>query len=340
MKKSLLWLSYGIFAGLVPLLHVLILLNSDIRPGDAWIEIIVTGILCGLFMAGTGFAIRTAKPGISRFFTLTLGNLILANISLELSRYILNEFFATEFKLLQLSNLPYYFPVMLIFLILQLFGFFIWIFQLSAERLEDQKRRTEEQEMIRQAELSELRQQLQPHFLFNSLNSIQSLLQFDPAGASRMIQTLADFLRGSVNKSGTQLRFLDEEIHHIKLYLEIETIRFEDRLRIEFQIPENTHKILIPSLMLQPLIENAIKFGLYGNTGSITIHIRAETTNEYLKINISNPYDSEGIFDKKGTGFGLNSVRRRMQLLYNRNDLLKINKSENLFIVELIIPVK
>jgi LytS/YehU family sensor histidine kinase len=165
-------------------------------------------------------------------------------------------------------------------------------------------------------------------------------LQFDPEAASRMLQTLADFLRGSVNKSNKQLRLFDEEFKHLQLYLEIETIRFEDRLSIVSKIAPETMKATIPALLLQPLIENAIKFGLYGKTGSISISLQAEMRADHLWLKIDNPFDTDSSSQNKGTGFGLKSVSRRLQLLFYRNDLLKIDRRGDVFSVELMIPQK
>lgn len=340
MKRNVLWISVAGFAIIWFCLHVAVLYDEGISLQQSWFEALALALMIALFLAGTGFTLRLSKPGISRAFTLTLGNLLLAFGSIKLSELFSEEFLGQPLYITASTHLPYYFLVLLIFVIFQTFGFFIWFMQLLAERNIEQKRRSDEKELIRQAQLSELRQQLQPHFLFNSLNSIQALLQFDPQAASMMLQTLADFLRGSVNKTSTQFRSFEEEIRHLRLYLDIEAIRFEDRLNVEMQISENAMDTQIPALMLQPLTENAIKFGLYGNTGSIKIRLVAEIKNGYLKINIENPYDAETSPGRKGTGFGLNSVSRRLQLLYNRNDLIKISKKDGVFNVELLIPVK
>ena len=94
----------------------------------------------------------------------------------------------------------------------------------------------------------------------------------------------------------------------------------------------------LPSLLLQPLVENAIKFGLYDTIGEITISLDAEVNNTELKIKIVNPFDPATAKPKKGNGFGLNSVQRRLYLLYGRNDLLSTNQTDNLFITTIVIP--
>jgi two-component sensor histidine kinase len=334
------WLSLLAFSLVWPLMHSYILYNQNIEFYKWQFELAILSSIVALILGGLGFALNISKPGISRILTLTVGNLVLAYGAVFLTEFLLREMFHNKLLITENTQIPYYLPVLIVFVIIQTFSTFVWVNQLMFERNQELKRREDEKELVRQAELSELRQQLQPHFLFNSLNSIQSLLQFDPEAASRMLQTLADFLRGSVNKSNKQLRLFDEEFKHLQLYLDIETIRFEDRLSIVSKIAPETMKATIPALLLQPLIENAIKFGLYGKTGSISISLQAEMRADNLWLKIENPYDTESSSQNKGTGFGLNSVSRRLQLLFYRNDLLKIDRRGDVFSVELIIPQK
>jgi two-component system LytT family sensor kinase len=304
------WLSLIAFSLVWPLMHSYILYNQNIEFYKWQFELAILSSIVVLILGGLGFALKTSKPGISRILTLTVGNLVLAYGSVFLTEFLLRELFHTKLLITENTQIPYYLPVLIVFVIIQTFSTFVWVNQLMFERNQELKRREDEKELVRQAELSELRQQLQPHFLFNSLNSIQSLLQFDPEAASRMLQTLADFLRGSVNKSNKQLRLFDEEFKHLQLYL------------------------------LQPLIENAIKFGLYGKTGSISISLQAEMRADHLWLKIDNPFDTDSSSQNKGTGFGLKSVSRRLQLLFYRNDLLKIDRRGDVFSVELMIPQK
>ncbi|MEZ5173039.1 MAG: histidine kinase [Bacteroidia bacterium] len=233
MKRGVLWISVAGFAIIWFCLHLAVLYDEGVSLQQSWSEALTMALTIALFLAGTGFTLRLSKPGISRALTLTLGNLLLAYGSVKVVELFSSEFLERPLYITESTNLPYFFLVLVIFIIFQTFGFFVWFTQLLAERNIELKRRNDEKELIRQAELSELRQQLQPHFLFNSLNSIQALLQFDPQAASMMLQTLADFPRGSVNKTSTQFRSFEEEIRHLRLYLDIEAIRFEDRLKVE-----------------------------------------------------------------------------------------------------------
>jgi LytS/YehU family sensor histidine kinase len=131
---------------------------------------------------------------------------------------------------------------------------------------------------------------------------------------------------------------LQEEIDYLQLYLDIEKVRFGHRLETKVNISEEAAKMYLPALILQPIVENAIKFGLYDTTDIVTISIEAEVTLHGLSIKVSNPYDPETSIVSKGTGFGLSSIQRRLFLLYGRNDLLKITTIENTFISTLEIP--
>ncbi|MFI5186504.1 MAG: sensor histidine kinase, partial [Chitinophagales bacterium] len=207
----------------------------------------------------------------------------------------------------------------------------------SEEQAQTEQRKTGAEKLAKDAELFKLRQQLQPHFLFNSLNSINALIGMKPDEARRMVQQLSDFLRGTMRKEENQLISFSEELEYLKLYLEIEKVRFGYRLKTEMDISEESLSWKIPSLLLQPLMENAIKFGLYGTTGEVTIALRAGIADKYLVIAVMNPFDAD-MQMPAGTGFGLNSVRRRLYLLFARNDLVEINKEKNFFIVIIRIP--
>src|SRR5690606_9569496 len=123
------------------------------------------------------------------------------------------------------------------------------------------------EKLAKEAELFKLRQQLHPHFLFNSLNSINSLIGSRPAEARKMVQQLSDFLRGTLRKEESQLVSLKEELQYLGLYLDIEKLRFGSRLITEIETQEGADALFIPSLLLQPIVENAIKFGLYDTLG-------------------------------------------------------------------------
>lgn len=198
----------------------------------------------------------------------------------------------------------------------------------------------ENEKKLIQVELSHLHQQYQPHFLFNSLNSITALVGTEPKEARRMILLLSDFLRLSIRKKDNNFEIVEDEIDYLKLYLEIEKIRFADRLNVIFDIDSSLEKQKIPSQLLQPLLENAIKFGLYGNIGEITIKIEIKSMHDYIEILFENPFNINDSIRKQGTGFGLSSIQQKLAFLYKRNDLMHIEKHSNLFTIKVKIPSK
>lgn len=198
------------------------------------------------------------------------------------------------------------------------------------------KRKTDNTTLLKDAELFKLRQQLQPHFLYNSLNSISALTLVEPSKAQHMIKLLSDFLRTSVQRETKSKISLEEEINYFKNYLEIEMIRFGDRLNVSFTNTVDLDAEL-PPFLLQPIIENAIKFGLYGTSGKVDISINISMNDKQLAITTTNPYSKDNT-PPKGTGFGLSGISRRLYLIYARTDLLETVEEENTFTTILIIP--
>jgi two-component system LytT family sensor kinase len=212
----------------------------------------------------------------------------------------------------------------------------VWYAQLDHK--ENEKRKGEAERLTREAELYNLRQQLQPHFLFNSLNSINALIGFKPDEARKMIHQLSDFLRGTLKKDDQQMVPLTEELAHLQLYLDIEKVRFGHRLNTEISCDTVCGKAMLPALLLQPIVENAIKFGLYDTTDDVTISIRGEVEDSYLLIMVQNPYDEKTTRPRTGTGFGLRGVQRRLYLLFARNDLVETHANDDIFTTIIKVP--
>ena len=206
------------------------------------------------------------------------------------------------------------------------------------EQKEKDERKTDAEKLAKEAELFKLRQQLQPHFLFNSLNSINALIGTRPEEARKMVQQLSDFLRGTLKKEETQWVTLQEELQYLQLYLDIEKVRFGNRLATEISVDENAAGSKLPALLLQPIVENAIKFGLYDTTGETVIRLYASLEDNHLVIRVLNPFDPETSSPKQGTGFGLKSIQRRLYLLFARADLLSTEPKQNIFTTTVKIP--
>ena len=206
------------------------------------------------------------------------------------------------------------------------------------EQKEKEERKTDAEKLAKEAELFKLRQQLQPHFLFNSLNSINALIGTRPEEARKMVQQLSDFLRGTLKKEETQWVTLQEELQYLELYLDIEKVRFGNRLATEISVDDKVTGLKLPALLLQPIVENAIKFGLYDTTGETVIRLYASLEDSHLVIRVLNPFDPETASPKQGTGFGLKSIQRRLYLLFARADLLTTETKQNIFITTVKIP--
>ena len=211
----------------------------------------------------------------------------------------------------------------------------------TAQRQEEESYYKQETERIaKDAELNKLRLKLQPHFLFNSLNSISALTGTQPERARLMIQQLAAFLRGTLRKEDEGFISIEEELEQLKLYLDIEKLRFGHRLSVEINCDAALLQMQLPALLLQPVVENAIKFGLYDTIEDVCIQISAIKTGNDLVITVQNPFDEATSIPAKGTGFGLSSIRRRMFLLFGRQDLLQTKMEGNNFITIITIPQK
>ena len=224
------------------------------------------------------------------------------------------------------------------FLLISSLSMFSLLWYSQEEQKEMEARKAEIEKLNKEAELFKLRQQLQPHFLFNSLNSISALTVSNPEKSRQMINQLSEFLRGTLKKDEQQWNTLEEELQHLELYLEIEKVRFGNRLQTSITWEEGVNQLKLPSLLLQPVVENAIKFGLYDTTGEVHIKLEASVFENNLKIVVQNPFDPETAQPGKGAGFGLSSIQRRLFLLFARHDLLKTEKDDQHFITTILIP--
>jgi LytS/YehU family sensor histidine kinase len=191
--------------------------------------------------------------------------------------------------------------------------------------------------LIKEIELNALKNQINPHFLFNSLNSVSSLTITSPEKAQEMIIKLSEYLRYSLSNEKQQITTLKTELENIRLYLDIEKIRFGDRLRFQFNCSDEALKTSIPAMILQPLFENAIKHGVYESTETISVVLDAEKVEENLLLALKNDFD-ETAKSTKGEGIGLKNVQERLFLIYKKNNLITLTKTENLFTVSIKIP--
>lgn len=191
--------------------------------------------------------------------------------------------------------------------------------------------------LVKETELKMLRSQINPHFLFNSLNSISSLTITDPEKARDMVVKLSEFMRYALSRKDEQPVTLQNELENLRLYLDIEKVRFGDKLTMEENIDSACLEFKIPVMLLQPLYENAVKHGVYESTETVRIITEAKITDGYFEITISNNYDAVPTL-KRGTGTGLLNVTRRLELFYGNKASIKTTKENGLYSVSLFIP--
>ena len=317
------------------------LLSFGLNTGAALVDSVVTNGLVGL---SCGFLANNMQYYIPKqerywyifFISLGLTTLVLLACKAILVTLIPDKVNGVPYS--QFFNKSWAIRYDLIFLQIGCMAILSVLWYSTVEERENRQRHNEVERLAKEAELFKLRQQLAPHFLFNSLNSISALIGSQPEQARKMIQQLSDFLRGNLRKDEQQFVPLSEELQYLELYLDIEKVRFGHRLDTHITCDADCITGKLPPMLLQPIVENAIKFGLYDTTEQVTIAIRARVEGQYVIIEVENPFDPETSRPKKGTGFGLTSIQRRLYLLFARPDLLETRVDGNLFTTIVRIP--
>ncbi|HET9375672.1 MAG TPA: histidine kinase [Chthoniobacterales bacterium] len=187
------------------------------------------------------------------------------------------------------------------------------------ENIERARREAQLVKQLVEAELRALRAQIHPHFLFNSLNSVAALIAADPRAAEEMIIRLAKIFRHVLTYTDRPFSSIREEISFLETYLEIEKVRFGDRLQVNFDIQESVTQLSVPTLILQPLVENSIKHGLGPKVGENQLTIRARQKSDYLELTVEDNGVGANVATKpssRSTGLGLRNVEERLQTLY------------------------
>jgi hypothetical protein len=211
---------------------------------------------------------------------------------------------------------------------------------IEAERV--RKLETQELEtrlMAQDAELRMLRTQVDPHFLFNSLNSISALTSIDPGAARAMTLRLADFFRHSLGLHADRKVALERELALVRDFLAIEQVRFGERLRFDAEATPDACACLVPPMLLQPLVENAVKHGIGQLIEPGAIRIRAVRAGSLLRIVVENDVDPEAV-SKRGAGVGLENVRRRLAAAYGIDASAHWSREDHVFRVELALPAE
>lgn len=227
------------------------------------------------------------------------------------------------------KNLPAYAEAATVMLCWTGLYFGIKYYQLLQE---ERQRGLKAETMAHEAQLKMLRYQLNPHFLFNTLNAISTLvLDKENTLANTMVTRLSHFLRYSLDNDPMQKVTLSQEIEALKLYLEIEKVRFDERLRLAFEIEDKAQKALIPSLLLQPLVENSIKYAIAHsvNGGAIRIAARVFAGELLMEVCDDGPGMDPTVRNSNGRkGVGIENTRERLSELYGKNQSFALSKTE------------
>ncbi len=303
-------------------------------------SLVFNSFLC-FFGLPVYYVVRYNMPSRKSQFSVVLNHVsaltlvLVAWISVGYS--ILTALFATDTRYVVFisGTIPYRVISGFLFYALMVVGYYLLLYNRDLQEKILAEIRLNE--LLKEAELTTLRAQINPHFLFNSLNSISALTLSDPANAREMIIKLSDFLRYCVSSASTAFTALGNELSNIRRYLDIEKTRFGDKLVYELSVDPVYMNFPVPVMILQPLFENAIKHGVYESVSQVKVVLNALPCEDCLEITIVNDFDP-ATPQKKGAGIGLKNIKERLRLLYGAKDLLRTSIKDNQFKVQLFLP--
>jgi two-component sensor histidine kinase len=314
------WYEWGIFAGTWTIFAILETITVAVRPGGyAWTHAIALGfadMIGWAIMALVAFAVARRLPiqrgRIVRFLLVYLASMLVALVLRAL--WDVAVFSVTDWSQFTFWQAMMMLPAirMMVYSLLLGVGYAL----VYARRLHERDLREAQLETeLVSAHLNVLKMQLQPHFLFNTLNSISSLMYADVGAADRMVARLADFLRQTLRTIDTQEVTLQEEINFLTLYLDIERARLRDRLKVYMDVEEGARVALVPHLILQPLVENAIRHAIAPRVEGGSVTVLAKHCGDRLQLVVRD--DGPGLQSSPSTtGLGLQNTRQRLHHLY------------------------
>jgi len=314
--------------------------KTDMAVSDGFISMIIFGLLGLAVWFPVRFMLRDDNQLHSSIINVLLTGSLTIIFWLLVPRFIVRVLVSEkiDYDIFWHSSLVFRATagILVFFMIVLVYYLF-----LSATRLaEKAKRQAQLETQVREGELKMLRSQINPHFLFNSLNSVSSLTVTDPLKAREMIVKLSDFMRYSLSSRNEQPVTLQTEMESLRLYLQIEKVRFGDRLVIEEDIEEECLMALMPGMLLQPLYENAVKHGVYESTEEVVIRTSVKKENDMVVISVSNNVDTDAVVTKKGAGIGLKNVSSRLELFFGDTGQLNINRTDDSFNVTVRFPFR
>lgn len=328
---------------IITVAYILILIYGEkISLGIA----LADGLIFNILLAGFGLSFWYSARYIS-FESSSVPKILISHMIggvISVSLWLAMGFFVTnflassseEYSTFFLNNIGWRFLVGILFYFLIISFYYLIIYYTNFH--DKTLRENELKNLVTQAELKSLKFQINPHFIFNSLNSMSALTTIDPTKARSMILKLAEFLRYTLVNNEKHKNKLSEELNNIKLYLEIEKIRFEDKFDFVEDVSPESRDELVPNMILQPLFENAIKHAVYESLEKVTLKFKSFVQNDFLNIFLENNFDSCSE-NRSGSGIGLKNISDRLKLIYGLNNLMNIEKREGIFKVNLYIPL-
>lgn len=335
-RLALFYTGFWIIVSIVDVLLKWLVYNTT--PGDAVLDAFSTFILFAVLGSCIWFVVRFTTFEDNSYGTLAAAHLIVATIIVFIWIYlgiVIVKLFNPLTDNWTGNALPIrIFGGYLAYIIYVVFFYAIIYYQNFKEKI---KQEGELKALVKEAELHALKSQINPHFLFNSLNSISSLTMSDPQKAQEMVIDLSSLMRYSLKYDQKEEVTFGTELENIKLYLHIEKARFGSKLNPVFDIGKDCLNAKVPNMILQPLLENAIKYGVYEATEPVDVLISCKKKENFIEVTVQNTYDPE-VLSKKGEGIGLRNIRDRLQVIYNNPGLIKVKDINNTFTVILLIP--
>lgn len=319
---------------------VLNIYNENAGVYQALVDSVVSDALFAGMALGLWYPIRYLNIETQPIWTFLLRHLGMSVTFLFLFSSTIScslEMLVDQKEYLELfyQSLPWRIMTSFLFYCMAVMGYYLHIYYFSFKQ--KQLVEAELKSLVKETELNLLKSQLNPHFIFNSLNSISSLTISDPPCAQEMIVKLSSYIRYALKQKGNELVNFSEEIENARLYLKIEKVRFGDKLTLQDNCSVESLQALVPNMLLQPLLENAIKHGVYESIEPVYIELESKLEGSLLNIRIRNNYETEGRM-KQGNGIGLRNIRERLSLIYNEKSLIRIKDAANTFDVEMVIP--
>lgn len=331
-KKELL-LYIGMWTVMSIVLFFLLLEGTKASAYDALFHSFVAYAIFWLLGYFLWYPVKYYKPTKSVLSNLFFAHLMIASVCIFIWYGVVTMIFSLTSVSMQITSVE-------IMSIVFYYSILVLIFYLTIYYVDLETKLKEEsflKDTLRTTELNLLKSQINPHFLFNSLNSISALTFLSPEKAQQMILSLSDYLRYSIAFPNVDRVALKVEIENIERFLSIEKIRFGERLSYEIQTDEESLKHLIPPMLLQPLVENAIKHGVYQSTELVLVQIKVISKTDHLEVMIVNDFD-ETLKTEKGTGLGLINCKERIRILYGSSQLIETKSDAGKFEVVVKIP--